>query len=319
MVRRAWRITVAVALATAPAAVPAAPARVLAVAHASIPAAGPAVERDVPYVAGGGPDQVLDLYVPFATAFPTVVFIHGGSLQEDGERRTSPVYAKVCDPFVGAGVGCATIDYRLAPTNKWPAMPADAAAAVKWVKTHIGARGGDPGRIFVFGHSSGCQIAAVLGANPKYLAGVGLSPSDLAGVIPMGCVLAPMEEATTAHSIEELRAMWPRHYGYDVSAYGSFDDRLDSDPSRFIGQHMPPTLVVVAEAERFFPSILEQGAKFVRRLLELKRPADLVIVPGRHMTSIQNIRASGDPTFAAIKHFIDDPAATGTGASTRED
>jgi acetyl esterase/lipase len=84
-------------------------------------------------------------------------------------------------------------------------------------------------------------------------------------------------------------------------------DRLDSDPSRFIGPHMPPTLVVCAEAERFFPSILEQGAKFVRRLLEQKRPADLVIVPGRHMSSIQNIIEPGDPTFVAVKSFIDNP------------
>ena len=270
-----------------------------------------AVEHNVPYVSGGGPDQVLDLYVPSTRAFPTVLFIHGGSLEQVGERRTSPVYAKVCDPFVAAGIGCATMDYRLAPANKWPAMPNDAASAVKWMKTNIAARGGDSTRVFVFGHSSGCHLAAILGANPKYLAGVGLQPSDLAGVIAMGCVLAPLEEATTKYSLDELRAQWPK--SGDTSTFASFDDRLDSDPSRFIGPHMPPTIVVMAEAERFFPSILEQGAKFVRRLLEMKRPADVVIVPGRHMTSIQKITDPADLTFAAIRRFIENPAATGKG------
>ena len=274
--------------------------------------APPAIERDILYVSGGGPDQRLDLHVPASKGFPTVVFIHGGSLQASGERRSSPVYAAVCDPFVANGIGCATIDYRLAPANQWPAMPNDAAAAVKWVKDNIAARGGNPARVFVFGHSSGCHLAAILGANPKYLAGVGLVPGDLAGVIAMGCVLAPLEDITSRLTMEQLRERWPR--SSDVSTFGTLDERLDSDPSRFIGPHMPPTIVVVAEAERFFPSILEQGAKFVRRLLELKRPADLIIVPGRHMTSIQNISAAGDPTFAAIRTFIAQPAAAGEGS-----
>jgi len=277
-----------------------------------VSASGPGVERDIAYVPGGTPDQVLDLTVPAAPHFPTVIFIHGGSLQEVGERRSSPAYAHVCDPFVAAGIGCATIDYRLAPSHKWPAMPNDAAAAVKWVKANIAARGGDPLRLFVFGHSSGCQLAAVLGANPKYLAGAGLSQKDLSGIVAMGCVLAPLEETMTKMSVDEFRTRWAT--AGDRSTYATADDRLDSDPSRFIGADTPPILVVCAQAERFFPSILEEGAKFVRRLLELKRPADVVIVPGRHMTSIQDLTKPGDPTFLAIKAFIDHPEATGQGS-----
>jgi acetyl esterase/lipase len=270
-------------------------------------------DRNQPYVDGGTADQVLDFDAPPAVrSFPTVIFIHGGSLQESGERRTSPVYARVCEPFLAAGMGCATIDYRLAPAHKWPAMPLDAAAAVKWTRARAAGTGGDAARLFVFGHSSGCHLAAILGANPKYLASVGLTTSDLAGVIAMGCVLAPLEDATSRLTMEQLSERWPK--AGDVSTYGTLDDRLDSDPSRFIGRHVPPTLVVVAEAERFFPAILEQGAKFVRRLLELQRPADLVVVPGRHMTSIGNIWQEGDATFAAIRAFIADPVAAGKGS-----
>ena len=270
----------------------------------------PKVDRDVPYVAGGSVDQRLDLHVPDAAkGFPTVVFFHGGSLQESGERRSSPVYARVCDPFVFAGLGCATIDYRLAPAHKWPAMPDDAAAAVQWVRTNIGTRGGDPDRIFLFGHSSGCQLVAVLGANPKYLKKVGLTPAAVAGIIAMGCTLAPLEGATSRFSLEELKLRWQR--SDELDTFATFDDRLDSDPSRFIGPHMPPLLVVVAHQERFFPAILEQGARLVRRLLEMNRPADVVIVPGKHMTSMENLTAPGDPTFAAILRFISDPAAAG--------
>jgi acetyl esterase/lipase len=273
------------------------------------PAKG-ASDRNRPYVDAGTADQVLDFDAPAAgKGFASVVFLHGGSLQEGGERRSSPIYARVCEPFLAAGLACASADYRLAPTYKWPAMPLDAAAAVKWVRTRSAQLGGDPAKVFVFGHSSGCHLAAVLGANPKYLAAVGLTPSDLGGVIAMGCVLAPLEQATSRFTIEELRERWPK--SGDVATFGTLDERLDSDPSRFIGEHMPPTLVVLAEAERFFPAILEQGAKFVRRLLEAKRPADLVIVPGRHMTIIGNLWQKDDPTFAAIRTFIGNPSAAG--------
>jgi len=175
------------------------------------------------------------------------------------------------------------------------------------------AAGGDPAKLFVFGHSSGCHLAAILGANPKYLAAVGLSPSDLAGVVAMGCVLAPLEQATTRFTIDELRQRWPK--SGEASTFATFDERLDSDPSRFIGPHMPPTLVVIAEAERFFPAILEQGAKFVRRLLEAKRPADVVIVPGSHMNSIGNIWQKDDPTRAALLKFIANPSAAGASSA----
>ena len=267
------------------------------------------VLRNQAYVTGGTPDQVLDLHTPATVGYSTVVFIHGGSLQESGERRSSPMYARVCEPFLAAGMACATIDYRLAPTHRWPAMPLDTASAFKAVRARVTELKGNPARVFLFGHSSGCQLAAVLGANPKYLAAVGLTPADVGGVIAMGCVLAPLEDFTTRFTMEQLRERWPK--SEDTKTFGSLDDRLDSDPSRFIGPHMPPTLVVMAEAERFFPAILEQGAKFVRRLLEMQRPADLVIVPGRHVSSIADLIKPGDPTFAAIQKFMADPAAAG--------
>jgi hypothetical protein len=111
-------------------------------------------------------------------------------------------------------------------------------------------------------------------------------------------------------TVDEFRDRWTTR-SRERDTYASADDRLDSDPSRFIDANTPPMLVVCAQAERFFPAILEQGAKLVRRLLEMQRPADLVIVPGRHVTSIQNITQAGDPTLAAILAFIDRPDATG--------
>jgi acetyl esterase/lipase len=225
------------------------------------------------------------------------------------------MYARVCEPFVVAGIACATMDYRLAPADRWPAMPDDVAMAVRWLKARTEARNGEPTRLFLFGHSSGCHLAAALGANPKYLERVKLAPSELSGVILMGCMLGPLVNVPAGADLDALAARWAARSA-DAATYASLVDRLDSDPSRWVGPHMPPTLVVVAQAERFFPPILEQGATFVRRLLEHRRPAELVVVAGTHRSSITHVPEPGDETMAAAVAFIRHPEQAG--ASSRE-
>lgn len=262
------------------------------------------VERDVPYTQSADPNQRLDLHVPAnSSGFPTVVFFHGGSLSASGERRNSAMYADVCPALTAAGVACATVDYRLAPAFTWPSMPEDAAAAFAWVQSNIAGRGGDPSKIFIFGHSSGCQLAATLGANRKYLAAHALESGAVAGVIAMGCVLSQTEDVLAGRTVEEVRARWPA----DDPVHRTVDSWLDADPSRFLGSHVPPALVLLAERERFFPAVLEQGAKFARRLLELGRPADVVVVPGGHVSSIRDFGKPDDPALAAVLAFIRDP------------
>jgi acetyl esterase/lipase len=262
------------------------------------------------YVDSGTPDQTMDVLWPNGRPTAALLFIHGGSLQEGGERRSSSAYRDVCAPFVKANVACATIDYRLAPTYKWPAMPNDVAAAVKAFRRIIVERGADPSRLFLFGHSSGCQLAAVVATNPVYLQTAGLKPSDLAGAIAMGCTLDREDAALRGLTVDQIRGPFARD-PVDVATYGTPEAWLSANPAGYVGPHVPPVLVVVAEAERFMPPVLEQGARFVRALIENGVPANLVLVPGKHMSSIENVGAPGDRTFAAILKWMADPRAAG--------
>ena len=262
--------------------------------------------RDVAYVDDAESEQHMDVFWPPSQARATVLFIHGGSLQESGERRSSPVYRDVCRRFVSAGIACASMDYRLAPSHKWPAMPEDVVSAVVALRKLVQERGGDANRLFLFGHSSGCHLAAIVGTNPVYLGSKGLSPRDLAGVIAMGCTLDREDAALRGFTVETIRVPFARSAD-DVATFGSPENWLAANPAGFVGEHVPPFLVVVAEAERFMPPVLEQGSRFTRRLLENGVSADVVIVPGGHMSSIADIGKAGDPTFAAVKKFIDQP------------
>ena len=85
---------------------------VILVAIAGLLPAAPRAEEtevlvDLPYVHSAAEEQHLDFYWPSDGADETLLFIQGRSLP----------------PFVDAGVACATMDYRLHPTHKWPAMP----------------------------------------------------------------------------------------------------------------------------------------------------------------------------------------------------
>lgn len=234
------------------------------------------VTRNIPYRAHPSAEQYMDLYEPAsarsAPALPVVLFIHGGSLEEAGERRNSPMYTPVCPGLAARGILCVTMDYRLSPSHQWPAMPADVAAAIRWLNDSVAARGGDPKRVFLVGHSSGCHLAAHVALDSGYLAAEGLSPTAVAGVVAMGCTLA--------------------------------------DAAARIGPRAPPVLVLVAESERFFPSILEEGARFVRLLRELERPADLRILVGRrHVTTTTGFADPSDFVANLVAEFVRNPTA----------
>ena len=259
---------------------------------------------------GSDVEQTMDIVWPRSVPTAAILFVHGGSLQESGQRRTSPEYRNVCVQFVADGIACASTDYRLAPSHKWPAMPNDVAAALVQFREKVRQRGGDVSKLFLFGHSSGCHLAAIVGTNPAYLRSVNLKPSDLAGVIAMGCLLDFDDQSLRRLTVEQVRSRIARD-PQDIATYGTADNYLSANPTLFIGPRVPPFLIVVAESERFMPPILEQGSRFIRRLKENEVPADLVIVPGRHMSSVMNIGKAGDVGYRAILEFLREPRSVG--------
>jgi acetyl esterase/lipase len=137
--------------------------------------------RDVAY--GPDPRQRLDLYLPAgaAPARPrkTLVFIHGGGWQ----RGTKDRHRFVGRSFAAAGYVVVLVNYRLYPQVRFPAFVNDAAKAVAWVRANVRRHGGDPGRIYLMGHSAGAHIAALLALDPRYLRAAGVPRASIRGMI----------------------------------------------------------------------------------------------------------------------------------------
>lgn len=268
---------------------------------------GSALELDMPFVEGGGHDQQLDLYTPSNVDFPTILFVHEGGLTS-GDRKDEP-YARMCRTFQAAGIACAPMSYRLAPAHTWPAQPNDVVSAIRWLRDHIGSRGGDPGRTFLFGHSSGCLLASIVAADSSYLKAQGLRPDDVAGLIAMGCRLDDRVDVTDVPPARYEASWVPpdrvAEYMRGEPAFVSLEQRNSAVPAAHVSERLPPTLVMVAEAERFFPPILRDAAEFVGRALAHGADAELVILADRrHMTAIQRMVSADDPAVVRVIEFV---------------
>ncbi|RZJ31541.1 MAG: alpha/beta hydrolase [Brevundimonas sp.] len=123
---------------------------------------------------GSDPKQAYDLYAGGPATGPVLAYVHGGgwSMGDKAMVHALPEYAQ------RHGLTFASVGYRLVPQVTPREQAQDVAAAIAALKrTH-------PGRpLYLMGHSAGAHLAALVGADPVYLAGQGLQPSDLAGVI----------------------------------------------------------------------------------------------------------------------------------------
>jgi acetyl esterase/lipase len=144
-----------------------------------VPRAGYVIHRDLAY--GRDPRQKLDVYVPcgLKEPAPVVLFFYGGGWQ--GGNRGN--YLAFGQAFASAGMIVAVADYRLYPQVKYPGFVEDAAGALAFMHTRAAEYGGDPGRIFLAGHSAGAYNAVMVASEAKFLAAKGGSLDWICGVI----------------------------------------------------------------------------------------------------------------------------------------
>jgi acetyl esterase/lipase len=102
----------------------------------------------------------MDLRVPDGPGqYPVILYLHSGAWIS-GDRFGGPAVRQA-----SRGYAVASIEYRLAPENIWPAPIEDAKAAIRYLRANAARFKLDPNRVGVFGTSSGGHIAAVLGTS----------------------------------------------------------------------------------------------------------------------------------------------------------
>lgn len=131
---------------------------------------------------GPHPRQTLDVYVPNNLPGPAdvIIFFYGGRWQSGDKQE----YQFVAEAFTSKGLITVIPNYRLYPEVGYPVFNQDAASAYHWVETHIQNYQGNPGRIFIAGHSAGAYLAAMVTLDERLQskAGIKTPPCGMIGL-----------------------------------------------------------------------------------------------------------------------------------------
>jgi arylformamidase len=109
-----------------------------------------------------GPSEIegLDVYRTSAANAPVNVFIHGGAWR----NGRSADFAYLAEVFVRAGAHSVILDFTNidAAAGNLMTMAQQVRSAVAFVYRNAASFGGDPGRLYVSGHSSGGHLAGTV-------------------------------------------------------------------------------------------------------------------------------------------------------------
>ena len=256
---------------------------------ADAPRDGVEVLPDLAY--GEHPRQRLDVFRAGARgALPVVIFVHGGAFVDGHRNRTPEVYSNVLYYFARHGVVGVNMEYRLAPEHRYPSGSQDVALAVQWVRQNIERHGGDPGRVFLIGHSAGAAHAGSYAYDRRLQPASGPGIAGL--VVLSGRVRAEMRpENPNARKVEA-------YYGPDPAVHA------DCSAVSHVSAESVPTMIGIGEYEN--PLLDVHCAELYSRLAAAKgRAPRLVWLAGHnHSSVIAHFNTAEDRLGREILEFI---------------
>ncbi len=226
------------------------------------------LKTDIVYGKAGGQNLLLDASVADGNGpFPVVIIVHGGGWcmgTKEGNITT------VCKPLSDAHFTWFSINYRLAPTNRWPACFDDVQTAIRWVKKHAAEFKGDPNRIALLGYSAGGHLVSLAAT---------LARKDTRVQAVVGC--APPTDLVTEAKRRGSLGKWSSMenlVGRDSLDEKTLDELAEMSPINHIKPGLPPFLLIQGDADKTVP--YEQTLNFRSKLEAAGVPCKLITVPG---------------------------------------
>jgi len=136
------------------------------------------VVKNIPYAEL--PREQLDIYPSLQASSKTLIFIHGGYWHK-WDKSSFQFIGKA---FSNYGITTVLINYPLAPAVSIDQISASCRLAIRWLCQNISTYNGDPGQLYIAGHSAGGHLSAMLLATDWRL--FNLMPDIIKGV----CVIS---------------------------------------------------------------------------------------------------------------------------------
>jgi acetyl esterase/lipase len=222
-------------------------------------------DRTVPADPGVG----VRIYRPLQ-AQGAVIWMHGGGRVTGDLNTEHPWAIRIAN---GSGALVISVDYRLAPENRFPAALDDAYAVLIWTAEHAEELGVDPDRIAVGGHSAGGNLAAALALRARDEQG----PSIRFQLINEAALDDRQDTWSQLHftdtpwaTRQNVGASWRHYLGSAAATPYAAPGRADDLSG------LPPAYVATAE----FDPNRDEGIAYARRLLEAGVSVELHQWPG---------------------------------------
>jgi acetyl esterase/lipase len=270
----------------------------------------PKVYRAIRYAQTGGGSLLLDLYLPpnASSPIPAVLYIHGGDWMF-GNRTRPPVLF-----LLEHGIGVVSIDYRLAPRNRFPAQIQDCRDALVYLRENARRYGIDPQRQGLIGESAGGHLAALLATAPDEKGFVGTRKGTTIPRVQAVCsVSGPMdieylgeladmvEEVIGKHPIQQLlggKVEQKRSLAYLAS------------PIRHITPETPPFLLVYGDQDFVVPPILNRDMYKALRAAGVEAESHEVKGMAHDMLGIWTSEVRQEITSFFRHHLMESSAST---------
>jgi arylformamidase len=114
---------------------------------------------NVPY--GSSARELLDIYAADKPGGPVLIYIHGGYWRSGSKEDN----CNFVPTFTQRGATVVLVEYDLCPQVTVSDIVRQTRASIAWVYRNIMRYSGDPGRIFISGHSAGGHLTAMALAN----------------------------------------------------------------------------------------------------------------------------------------------------------
>lgn len=267
-------------------------------------------ERDLKGKVTGRERKLLtDIYLPKGEGpFPTVLMVHGGAWFS-GNKAHVTLHAR---DVAKAGYAVVAINYRLAPSYKFPAQLHDLRKGLSFIQQNADRYRFDTKRVAGYGYSAGAHLVALLGVTqnePTKLKGQAkdldrdLRPDQqptkplpkLAAVVAGG---APCEFSWIPSDSQRL-AFW---------LGGSREDRPEAyraaSPISFVDAEDPPTCFFHGTKDQIVP--LESARTLEKLLAKQGVTTEFQVIPGAdHLRAFINPKSRSTAIQFLDRHLGD--------------
>ena len=199
----------------------------------------------------------LDIYRSSRQNAPIQMFIHGGAWRSG----TAAQYGFPAEVFVRAGAHFVVPDFDGVQDHDGDLRPmvAQVRRAIAWVARNAEKFGGDPGRIYLSGHSSGAHLAGVA-LTTDWHRDFGLPPTIIKGALL----------CSGMYDLKPVRLS-------ARSSYVTITDEIEHELSvmRHLEAIVPPLVVGYGTLET--PEFQRQSREFAEALTARGHPVDLLV------------------------------------------